>query len=251
MGVEDDGGRRIRLRLPLSACLEARGLSGKELDPLEPKVLFGKKRKSIGKGKGKKSEKPRGRGLAKAREPARPEGRPELYVVGDAEFRSSTKCTKVVSTIRLLTVIEMPGPYRTYNRFPSRARIEILRRFLQRYSWGPGQDEGRCLEVFEKIAAEAYNRVLNKARKACDNKYGPVKELWKQDCPIWCKDESNWRALCDIWSNESWAKESLRNQDNKIRNGRKINHVGGSRSAYKHKEAMVIPTPLSNNIMTL
>ena len=130
MGVEDDGGRRVRLRLPLSACLEARGLSGKELDPLEQKMLFGKKRKSKGKEKGKTDEKPRGRGLAKAREPAKPEDRPELYVVGDAEFRSNTKCTKVVSTIRLLTVTEMPGPYRTYNRFPSRTRIEILRRFL-------------------------------------------------------------------------------------------------------------------------
>ncbi|KAF3340622.1 Plant transposase (Ptta/En/Spm family) [Carex littledalei] len=234
--VEDDGGRRFRMRRPLCACPEAFGLSGRELDEAGAKVPSGKKRGRPKKEK--KDAKPRGRGLAKIRDPAKPEDRPEVFVVGDGEFTSSPKCTKLVSTIRLLTTAEMPGPCRTYNMFPSSARLVILRRFLERYSWGAEEDEARCLDVFENIAAETYTRMLNKARSACKIKYGPVKELWKESCPPWCKELSHWKGLCDIWNHPKWDQLSCTNRDNKIKKGRVVHHVGGSRSTYKHKEAM-------------
>ncbi|KAF3338936.1 Plant transposase (Ptta/En/Spm family) [Carex littledalei] len=238
--VEDDGGRRVRMRRPLRFYDEAFGLSGIELDPGEAKVPFGKKRDGTWQGKKKKAEQPRGRGLAKPRAPARPEDRPEVFVVGDGEFTSSTKCTKLVSTIRLLTAAEMPGPYRTYNMFPSQARLKILRRFMQRYSWGAGEDEGRCLDVFEKIASEAYTRILNRARRVCKDKYGPVLELWKEYCPPWCREWSHWKGLCEIWNNPKWYQLSCTNRANKkVKGEAVIHHVGGSRSAYKHREAMV------------
>ncbi|KAF3327229.1 Plant transposase (Ptta/En/Spm family) [Carex littledalei] len=235
--VEDDGGRRFRMRRPLRACPEAFGLSGRELDEAEAKVPSGKKRARPKKGK--KDVQPRGRGLAKIRDPAKPQDRPEVFVVGDGEFTSSPKCTKLVSTIRLLTTAEMPGPCRTYNMFPSSARLVILRRFLERYSWGAEEDEARCLDVFENIAAETYTRMLNKARSTCKKKYGPVKELWKEYCPPWCLDLSHWKGLCDIWSHWKWDQLSCTNRDNQTKMGRVVHHVGGSRSTYKHKEAMI------------
>ncbi|KAF3336027.1 Serum response factor-binding protein 1 [Carex littledalei] len=119
------------------------------------------------------------RGLAKPRDPTAPADRPELLVVGDGEFTCSPICTKVITTIRLLTLENLPGPFRSYKMFPTKARLAILIQFMQRYSWGPEEDIKRCLDVFENIAAEAYQREMTETRAMFKKKYGADKEVWK------------------------------------------------------------------------
>ena len=129
--LDDDGSRRCRMRRPLRFCYEALAACGQELDEAAEPSAVNKKRK-----RNKDKSERCGRGLAKPRAPVRPEDRPELLVVGDAEFTSTPKCTKIITTIRLLTLENLPGPYRSYNMFPTKARLVVLQQFMQRYSWG-------------------------------------------------------------------------------------------------------------------
>ncbi|KAF3341593.1 Plant transposase (Ptta/En/Spm family) [Carex littledalei] len=232
----DDGSRRCRMRRPLRSIPEARLLSGLELDNSASGVAAGKRKRRT---KGKKPEVRNGRGLAKPREPSKPADRPKLMVVGDAEFTSEPEDTKVVATIRLLTLANLPGPFRSYNTLPSGARFDTLKQFLQRYSWGEEEDVLRCIDVFENIAADAYGRVLTDTRRVCLEKYGPSKEEWKGYCPRWCKNESIWKGLCDIWSTPIWEEQSSRNRANKLKCGSVASHVGGSRSTFRHKQKMI------------
>ncbi|KAF3341734.1 Plant transposase (Ptta/En/Spm family) [Carex littledalei] len=232
----DDGNRRCRMRRPLRSIPEARLLSGLELDNSASGVAAGKRKRRT---KGKKPEVRNGRGLAKPRAPSKPDDRPKLMVVGDAEFTSEPHDTKVVATIRLLTLANLPGPFRSYNTLPSGARFDTLKQFLQRYSWGEEEDVLRCIDVFENIAAEAYSRVLVDTRRVCLEKYGPSKEEWKGYCPRWCKNEEIWKGLCDIWSTPMWEQQSSRNRANKLKCGSVASHVGGSRSTFRHKQKMI------------
>ncbi|KAF3339901.1 Plant transposase (Ptta/En/Spm family) [Carex littledalei] len=224
------------MRRPLRSIPEARLLSGLELDNSASGVAAGKRKRRT---KGKKPEVRNGRGLAKPREPSKPADRPKLMVVGDAEFTSEPQDTKVVATIRLLTLANLPGPFRSYNTLPSGARFDTLKQFLQRYSWGEEEDVLRCIDVFENIAAEAYSRVLTDTRRVCLEKYGPSKEEWKGYCPRWCKNEEIWKGLCDIWSTPIWEQQSSRNRANKLKCGSVASHVGGSRSTFRHKQKMI------------
>ncbi|KAF3341462.1 hypothetical protein FCM35_KLT00100 [Carex littledalei] len=149
--IEDDGTRRFRKRRVLRMCPEAFELSGVDLDWSADKVQTGKRKRNK---KGKKSDVKGVRGLAKPRELVHPDRRHVLKVVGDYEFTAAPECSKVVTTIRLVTCECLPGPIRLYNMFPSRVRLEILSKFLQRYSWAEGEDVGHCLNVFENIAAD-------------------------------------------------------------------------------------------------
>ncbi|KAF3341334.1 Plant transposase (Ptta/En/Spm family) [Carex littledalei] len=240
--IEDDGSRRFRKRRVLRMCPEALELSGVDLDWSADKVQIGKRKRNK---KGKKSDVKGVRGLAKPREPVQPDRRPALKVVGDYEFTAAPECSKVVTTIRLLTCECMPGPIRSYNMFPSRVRLEILRKFLQRYSWAEGEDVGRCLDVFENIAADGWGRVLVDARRVCRKKFGEDKELWKEFCPRWCKNSAYWKGLCDIWMNPKWEQSSNINRANKTGSSstgdkRAVSHVGGSRSSYRHKQKLIV-----------
>ncbi|KAF3337597.1 Plant transposase (Ptta/En/Spm family) [Carex littledalei] len=212
--LDDDGSRRFHRCRTLRSCPEANEASGKDLDWSAATVQTNKRKRS---GKGKKPDVKGVRGLAKPRGPTHPDSRPVLKVIGDAEFTSDAEDTKIVATIRLLTCECMPGPLRSFNMFPSRVRLQILFKFLQRYSWADGEDVGRCLDVFENIAAEAWYRVLNDTRRACNNKLGSNKELWKDFCPRWCKNVDHWKGLCDIWRNPRWEKNSEINRDNRTR----------------------------------
>lgn len=234
---DDDGSKRGVIRRPLMFCDAALGLNHLELDEENNGAEGEPKRK---RKKGQKSDVRQGRGKAKPRKPAAPECRPELMVVGDAEFTSYPICTKVVTTIRMLTLDNMPGPYRTYNMFPLKARLELLKLFLQRYSWGEEEDERRCIAVFEKIASEAYYREMTVLRKKYDKKYGKDKLVWKDYPPQWCKNQEYWKGLCLIWSKEKWGKISSINKENKTKDGKIINHVAGSRSMFRHAVKLVL-----------
>ncbi|KAF3328438.1 Plant transposase (Ptta/En/Spm family) [Carex littledalei] len=231
---DDDGGKRsLRLR-PLRSCDEAKEANNRELDEeslREAEDKTTRKRKRVGK-----SEVRRGRGKANPRRAAAPDMRPELIVVGDAEFTSSPLCTKIVTTVRILTLECMPGPYRTYNMFPIKARVEIVKKFLQRYTWGEGENVERCLDVFERIASEAYYRAMTSVRREYTKKYGKDKEVWKDFPPQWCKNVNHWKGLCLIWSKEKFDQISTTNRNNK--KGGILHHVAGSRSSYRHAQKL-------------
>ena len=232
----DDGSIRCRNRRSLRTCPEAFQACGRELDESAAQEAVAKKKRKRKKGK---SDVICGRGIAKPRNPVQPDDRPYLMVVGDAEFTSSPYCSKVITTIRVLTLENLPGPYRSYNIFPSRVRLVILQQFLQRYSWGPKEDIGRCLDVFEKIAAEAYARELNETRTQFTKKYGDEKESWKDFPPKWCKNVEAWKGLCDIWSTKNWDQQSATNRHNRTKGPEKVYHVTGSKSMFRHKQALV------------
>jgi hypothetical protein len=100
-------------------------------------------------------------GIAKPAIPKPPAARPKLTPVGDCFFIPEPFCRKVKMTVRFLTVENMSGPYRTYNMFPVADRLAILRKFLMRYTWGPGDDVSRCLDVYENLAANMYGNELS------------------------------------------------------------------------------------------
>jgi hypothetical protein len=235
----DDGGRRCLRRRPLHGVPEARVASGLELEESAAQASAAKRKRKRGKGK---TDVRCGRGLARPRDPAKPEDRPKLMIVGDGAFSSIPKCTKIISTIRLLTLENLPGPYRSWNSFPSKTRLFILKQFLQRYSWGLGQDITRCIEVFERVAADAYMTHLMEERARYKKKYGEEKEVWKDNPPAWCKTAEYWKGLVQIWSKEKFVQQSATNRTNRVgRLGEKVvHHVTGSRSMYRHKEAMVM-----------
>ncbi|KAF3338785.1 hypothetical protein FCM35_KLT16256 [Carex littledalei] len=159
--LEDDGSRRFRKCRTLRSCHEAIEASGKDLDWSVATVQTGKRKRS---GKGKKPDVKGVWGLAKPRGPTHPDSRPVLKVVGDAEFTSEPEDTKIVATIRLLTCECMPGPIRSFNMFPSRVRLQILFKFLQRYSWADGEDVGRCLdELFQTLKVANGNEMDDEA----------------------------------------------------------------------------------------
>ena len=224
---------------PLRGCPEAYEACGQDLDESAAKGSDGKKKRKRKKDE-KKSEVRGGRGPGKSRGVAMPDDRPELVVVGDAEFASSPLCTKVVTTVRLLTLANLPGPCRSYNMFPTKTRLEILRQFMQRYTWGADENIRRCLDVFENIAAEAYSRELMETRRACRRKFGEEKELWKGFPPRWCTNNEHWSGLCDIWSKEKWDQISRTHRTNRTKGPNLVHHVAGSRSSYRTKQAMVL-----------
>ncbi|KAF3341648.1 Plant transposase (Ptta/En/Spm family) [Carex littledalei] len=232
----DDGSIRCRNRRTLRSCPDAFQACGRELDESAAQETADKKKRKRNKGK---SDVRCGRGLARPRDPVRPDDRPYLMVVGDAEFTTSPFCTKVITTIRVLTLENLPGPYRSYNMFPSRIRLVILQQFLQRYSWGPKEDIGCCLDVFEKIAAEAYMRELNETRQQLTKKYGNEKEKWKDFPPKWCKNIEAWKGLCDVWSTKNWDQQSATNRSNRISKEDEVHHVTGSKSMFRHKQALI------------
>lgn len=217
-------------------CPEAFNLCGIELDESAAQQSAPNKKRKRNKGK---STVRCCRGLAKPRNPMKPADRPKLLVVGDGEFHSRPDCTKVITTIRVLTLENLPGPYRSYNMFPSRVRLDILRQFLQRYSWDDDEDTGRCLDVFENIAADAYMRELNETRQRCKKKYGTDKESWKEYPPKWCKNIEAWKGLCDVWSTKNWDRQSATNRRNRTRGEDKVLHVSGSRSMFRTYQALV------------
>ncbi|XP_078169220.1 uncharacterized protein LOC144563612 [Carex rostrata] len=179
--LNDDGVRRWHNRRTLRSCPEAFTLSGLELEESAAAEGAGSKgkRKRLRKRSKEKSDVRCGRGPGKPRDPTRLKDRPELIVVGDGEFTTLPLCTKVITMIRTLTLENLPGPYRSYHTFPSRVRLAILKQFLQRYSWGKDQDIGRCLDVFEKIAAANYVSHLSETRAAYKLKYSEDKAAWK------------------------------------------------------------------------
>lgn len=156
-------------------------------------------------------------------------------------------CTKVITTIRTLTLENLPGPYRSYHTFPSRVRLAILKQFLQRYSWGKDQDIGRCLDVFEKIAAANYVSHLSETRATYKLKYSEDKAAWKDFPPPWCKNVEHWKGLCDIWSTAKWDHQSKTHSRNRKEAPYPLYHVAGSRSMYRHKLALVIILYISMN----
>ncbi|KAF3338538.1 Plant transposase (Ptta/En/Spm family) [Carex littledalei] len=184
------------------------------------------------------STKSKGRGPSKPRKPAPPGRRPLLYVVGNKEFRAVPKCTKIVTTIRLLTCQALPEPYRSYNQFSTTTRKEILDKFLEVYSWGEGEDVAACIDVFESIAAEVYCRELTERRQEYMKKFGNNIEEWKLKPPHWCKEPAYWRALCDIWRTKGWQKQSQKCKENQAKGGGVVHHIAGSRSTFGHMEAL-------------
>ena len=225
------------MRLSLRECPEARKFSGEDLDWSSSKVQARKRKRVTFR---KKSDVRCGRGQGKPRDPADPDSRPKLKIVGDREFTSEPGCTKIIPTIRVATCECLPGPLRSFNMFPTRVRLQILRKFLQRYSWADGEDVGLCLDVFERIAADAYSRVLVQTRKNYTARISHDKEKWKEFCPQWCQNLDHWKGLCDIFKNPNWEKLSTTNQNNKLVDGKGVaSHVGGSRSSYKHKMKLV------------
>ncbi|KAF3330249.1 Plant transposase (Ptta/En/Spm family) [Carex littledalei] len=235
--IDDDGGRRCLRRRPLSLITEALDASGLELDESAAQAsAVGRKRK---RSKGNNNVRC-GRGLARPRDPVPPEDRPEIVVVGDAEFTSSPKCTKIITTIRLLTLWNLPGPYRSWNMFPSKTRLLVLKQFLQRYSWGAEEDTVRCIDVFERVAAEAYMRELAETRRWLTRKYGEEKEAWLDYPPKWCKNPEYWKGLLVIWSKDKFVNASATNRTNRMKGGKEVvHHVAGSRSMYRHKEVLI------------
>ena len=242
----DDGRRRYRLveRLRFySSELSANEDDGPDEGQQAEKE--GSQKGNVGQKKRNKvggKEKPQVRGPHRGRGPSEAGNRPRLVVVGDGEFAATPKCKKIVTTIRLLTLEYMPGPFRSYNLFPVDARLRILRQFLRRYSWEHGQDVGRCIDVFEAIAADAYSRQLTVTRRSYLKKFGDNKETWSENQPRWCKNNSHWRGLCDIWEKEGWKQQSVTNKANRTKHDPVVHHVGGSRSFYKHKSELVSTT---------
>ncbi|KAF3321492.1 Serum response factor-binding protein 1 [Carex littledalei] len=232
----DDGSRRCQMRRPLRECPEALAACGQELVASASEGPAAQKKRKRNK---EKSDVRCWRGLAKPRDPTAPADRPELLVVGDGEFTCSPICTKVITTIRLLTLENLPGPFRSYKMFPTKARLAILIQFMQRYSWGPEEDIKRCLDVFENIAAEAYQREMTETRAMFKKKYEADKEVWKIHPPKWCKNVEAWKGLCDIWSTPKWDQISTINRDNRTKSRGVVYHVAGSRSTYKHKQALI------------
>ena len=236
--LDDDGTRRCRLvhsPLSLRHVGEALKAAGRELDAETVQGLV-KPRRVRNKGQ---EQVRRGRGLGRPAAPKPPADRPRLKPVGSCEFSSSPQCTKVKTTIRLLTVENMPGPYRSYNMFPVKVRLNILRKFLQRYTWAPGEAVGHCLEVYEAIAANLYTTELTEQRSRCKDKYGEDKAAWKEHPPSWCKNVEHWKGLCDIWATEKWEHQSSTNRQNMMKAGPIIHHVGGSRSMFQHMQKLV------------
>jgi hypothetical protein len=133
----------------------------------------------------------------------------------------------------------MPGPYRSYNMFSVADRLKILRKFLQRYTWGPDENVRRCLDVYEAIAASVYTTELTERRSQCNEKYGDDKEEWKEHPPLWCRNVAHWKGLCDIWAKEKWVKNSNALREKVAKGGPVVHHVGGSRSMYQHREVLV------------
>ncbi|KAF3340596.1 Plant transposase (Ptta/En/Spm family) [Carex littledalei] len=229
--------RRYHKRVSLRECPEARVVSGEDLDWSSDK-LETRKRKRLSRKK--KSDVRCGRGPGRPRDPVHPDSRPKLKIVGDREFTSEPLCSKITTTIRVATCECLPGPIRSFNIFPTRVRLQILRKFLQRYSWADGEDVGLCLDVFERIAADAYSRVLVQTRKKYTEKISHDKEEWKEFCPQWCKNLDHWKGLCDIFKNPNWEKSSTINRNNKLVHGKTVaSHVGGSRSSYRHKLKLI------------
>lgn len=135
-----------------------------------------------GEGEERVVKKAKGRGPSKPCQPAWKEGTPQLFVVGDGEFQSKPKCRKIVTTIRLLTVQNMPGPCQSWNGFSIEAREVIMKKFLQVYRWGSGKIVRCCVDVFENIASDVYCRELTKARDKLMRQYGHLAEkidAWK------------------------------------------------------------------------
>ncbi|KAF3341225.1 Plant transposase (Ptta/En/Spm family) [Carex littledalei] len=235
--LDDDGSRRCLRRRPLTWIPEALDACGLELDESAAQASAVERKRKRSKRKGNERC---GRGLAMPRDPVPPEDRPELAVVGDAEFTSSPKCTKIITTLRLLTLWNLPGPYRSWNMFPSTTRLFILKQFLQRYSWGAEQDTVRCIEVFERVAAETYMRELGETRRWLTRKFGDEKEVWIDYPPKWCKNLEYWKGLVLIWSKDKFVAASATNRTNRIKGGQEVvHHVGGSRSSYRHKEVLI------------
>ena len=121
--LEDDGSKRCLLRRPLHGVPGALDACGLELDGSATTASAVNTKRKRNKGKNVVRC---GRGPARGREPAPPEDRPELFIIGDGEFTSSPLCKKVISTIRLLTLENLPGPYRSWKSFPSQTRLLIL-----------------------------------------------------------------------------------------------------------------------------
>ncbi|KAF3338665.1 Plant transposase (Ptta/En/Spm family) [Carex littledalei] len=235
--LDDDGSRRCLRRRPLTGIPEALDACGLELDESAAQASAVERKRKRSK---RKCNERCGRGLAMPRAPVPPEDRPELAVVGDAEFTSSPRCTKIITTLRLLTLWNLPGPYRSWNMFPSTTRLFILKQFLQRYSWGAEQDTVRCIEVFERVAAETYMRELGETRRWLTRKFGDEKEVWIDHPPKWCKNLEYWKGLCIIWSKDKFVTASATNRTNRIKGGQEVvHHVGGSRSSYRHKEVLI------------
>jgi hypothetical protein len=231
--------RRCRLQHTICSicCLdEALKAAGAELDVETIQGVVKRKRE-----RNKNKQKPRhGRGLGKPHELALPSLRPRLKVVGDYLFIPSTgTCTQLKTTIKLLVLENMPGPYRSYNLFSVQAKLNILRKFLQRYTWGPKEDIKRCLNVYENIAADVYDRELHEKRSDCKKLYREDKEEWKKHRASWCRNVEYWSSLCDIWSKQKWEQISSTNRENQSKEGPVIHHVGGSRSMYQHMQSLV------------
>ncbi|KAF3333305.1 Plant transposase (Ptta/En/Spm family) [Carex littledalei] len=242
----DDGSRRCILRRPLRECPKALAACGQGLVESASEVSAGQNKRKRNK---EKSDVKCGRGLAKPRDPAAPGDRPGLLIVGDGEFTSRPMCTQVITTIRILTLENLPEPFRSYKMFPTKARLLILEQFMQRYSWGHEEDIKRCLDVFENIAAEAYQRELTETRATCKKKYGVDKEVWKNHPPKWCKNVEAWKGLCDIWSTPKWDQISTTNRENRTKSPDVVYHVAGSRSTYKHKQALISETGQSVGLL--
>lgn len=250
--LDDDGSRRCFLRRPLNGVPGALDACGLELDGSAASASAVSRKRKRNKGK---NDVRCGRGLARGREPAPPEDRPEIFIVGDAEFTSSPLCKKIISTIRLLTLENLPGPYRSWKSFPSKTRLLILQQFLQRYSWGAGEDTVQCIDVFERIAADAYMHQLTEERARCIKKYGETKEVWKDNPPIWCKNAEHWKGLVNIWCKDKFVKQSATNRENRVGPEEKkrhvVYHVSGSRSSYRHKTSLVMKITLLHNYTDL
>ena len=200
----DDGRSRLRMDEPLRHYLSLvpSGLPLSEEHATSP-VKSNKRKRS--KGKKNVSEQPKKRGKNRPREPSAPSDRPQLEWVGDAEFISIPPCSKIVTTIRVVTVGNAPGPLRSYYQFPIDARIKILREFLQRYSWKEGAEDDyikTCADVFERIAYECYQRQMTTVRAEYTRDYGKDMQKWKEIPPEWCKNEEHWQGLIAIWETD-------------------------------------------------
>ncbi|KAF3319950.1 Plant transposase (Ptta/En/Spm family) [Carex littledalei] len=223
--VDDDGGKRGCKRIALRDCEEALDASGRELDDENATGAEGQaKRRRV---RGQKSDVRR--------------GRVPNTLWNNGPILHYKACTN--DTIKALKIAKMTfsgkqyllDRYRTYNMFPVKARLEILKKFLQSYSWGEGESVKRCLQVFETIAADAYSRELVVLRGKYTKKYTEDKLLWRDFPPQWCKNPQHWKGLCLIWSKDKWDKMSSTNRNNKTKDGSVIHHLGGSRSLFRHK----------------
>jgi hypothetical protein len=85
-----------------------------------------------------------------------------------------------------------------------------------------------------------YSSAMSKARRACKDKYGFDIEKWKEMLPDWVGNQEFWNSMCDQWARPSWKELSEQNSDNRRALGNVVNHVSGTRSAFRHAKKMVL-----------